>query len=100
MRVNQIVALDDLEFWIRQKSKRVSSFFDHVLPSLRGRVNADSHYTNPGLVKLDQILLETSQLEVTISSPIAAVKNQEHAFWRLVVDRFTEQLSQRQRLVI
>src|SRR5262249_33288396 len=50
---------------------------------------------NPSLTKLIDILLETSQLEVTIRSPIATVKNQQHAFRRLVVDGLAQQLRQR-----
>ena len=53
----------------------VSSFLQHVLTSLLGRINADADDTDSGVDKLIQILLETSQLEVTIPSPIASVKN-------------------------
>jgi len=43
--------------------------------SVRGAINADPHYTDACLAKLIQVLFETPKLEVTIPSPIAAVKN-------------------------
>src|SRR5262249_12927017 len=49
---------------------------------------------NSRLAKPVEILFETSQLEVTHPSPIAAIKNQQHAFWSLVVDWLRQQLSQ------
>ena len=98
--VNQIIAANCFEFWIREESKSVSSFLQHVLTSLLGRINADADDTDPRLGKLIQIVLETSQLEVTIPSPIASVKNQQHAFWRLVVEWLSQQLSQRDRLIV
>ncbi len=56
-----------------------------MFASLLGLINADPHDTDSGVVKLVQILLETSQLEVTIPSPITSVKNQQDGFWWLVV---------------
>ena len=73
--MNQIIAANCFEFWIREESKSVSSFLQHVLTSLLGRINADADDTDPRLGKLSQIVLETSQLEVTIPSPIASVEN-------------------------
>jgi hypothetical protein len=37
--VNQIIAANCLEFWIREKSKSVSSFLKHIIASLLGRIN-------------------------------------------------------------
>jgi hypothetical protein len=73
--VNQIIAANCFEFWIREESKRVSSFLQHVLASILGRINTDADDTDSRLVKLIQIVLKTSQLEVTVPSPIASVKN-------------------------
>jgi len=56
-----------------------------MFASLLGRINTDPHDTDSGVVKLVQILLETSQLEVTIPSPITSVKNQQDGFCWLVV---------------
>ncbi len=73
--VNQIIAANCLEFWIREKTKSVSSFLNHVFASFLGRINADPHDTDSGLVKLIYILFDTPQLGVTHPSPIASVKN-------------------------
>ena len=57
-----------------------------MFASLLGLINADPHDTDSGVVKLVQILLETSQLEVTIPSPITSVKNQQDGFWWLLIN--------------
>ena len=98
--VNQIIAGNCLEFWIREKSKSVSGFLDHVLARLLGRVYADPHDPDSRLGKLIQFVLETSQLEVAVPSPVASVKNYQHGFWRLVGNWLNQQLSQRDRLIV
>lgn len=63
--VNQIIAANCLESWIREKSKSVSSFLDHHFASFLGRINADRNYTNSRIRKRRQIVFETPQLGVT-----------------------------------
>src|SRR5215813_6867524 len=91
--VNQIITANCLGFWIREKSKGVSSFLEHILASFLGRINADTYHTDPGVDKLVHILLETPQLGLTHSSPITSVKNQEDGSWGFVVNWLSQQLT-------
>ena len=73
--MDQIVAANRLEFWIGEKGERVFGLLKHVQAGLLGRINTDAHDTDSSLIELTQILFKTSQLEVTIPSPVAAIKN-------------------------
>ena len=73
--MDQIVAANRLEFWIGEKGERVFGLLKHVQAGLLGRIDTDAHDTDSGLIELTQILFKTSQLEVTIPSPVAAIKN-------------------------
>ena len=73
--MDQIVATDSLELWIREKSKTVASRLHHVFAGVFGRIDADAHHPDASLDKLVQILFDTPQLGVTVRSPVASVKN-------------------------
>jgi len=62
--VNQIIAANCLEFWIREKSKSVSSFLDHLDAGCLGWINTNRNYTNSSISKRLQIVFETPQLGV------------------------------------
>src|SRR5215510_15817357 len=50
--MNQIIVANCLEFWIREKSKSVSSFLKHVLASLHWYINADPTTRIPAWINL------------------------------------------------
>ena len=84
--MNQVIPANCLQFRIREKSKCIAGFLDHVPASLLGRVNADPHNSDPSLDELVQIFFDTPQLGVTVASPIPSVKDQQHTSRRLVVN--------------
>ena len=63
--VNQIIAANCLESWIREKSKSVSSFLKHIIAIDLRRINADRNWTNSRISKRFQIVFDTPQLGVT-----------------------------------
>jgi hypothetical protein len=64
-RMNQIIAANCLEFWIRKKSKSVSGFLQHVLAIDLRTINTDRNRTDSRLRKRLQIVFDTPQLGVT-----------------------------------
>ena len=98
--MKQIIAANRLEFWIGEKSKSVSGFLQHVLAIDLRTINTDRNRPDSRIRKRLQIVLDAPQLGVTIRSPIAPVKNYQDGFWRLVINWLSQQLSQRDRLII
>ena len=77
MLVQQIVAQDGLEFFIREKREGVALFAAVVTGNSRG-INTDSNNLDSTRLELFELLLETPQLGVAERSPVATIENQEH----------------------
>ena len=63
--VNQIIAANRLESWIREKSKSVSILLNHIFAIDLGLIHADRNWTNSRIRKRRQIVFDTPQLGVT-----------------------------------
>ena len=57
--MNQIVAPDRIQLWIRKESKRVTGLLTQFIRFF-GRIHADSYWTNASILKLLQIFLNPS----------------------------------------
>ena len=82
-RVQQLVTSDDLSLGIGKKREGVALLASELLGNIR-RVNADGNWGDTVRLKLRKALLDTSQLEVAVRSPISAIENQQNGFRRRV----------------
>ena len=91
IRMHQIPTPYHFPFLIRKKRKRVTRIL-HQLSRLLRTVNTDRDRSHPRLIKTRQIPLNTPQLGVTQRSPVTTIKNQQHTFRLLPINRRGQQL--------
>ena len=79
--MQEIVAANGISFRVGEKRKGISRL-GAKFGGLFRRIHADGHGTDACVVKLFQVFLNASQLEVTEWSPVSAIENQQHRFGR------------------
>lgn len=93
LRMQQIVAPDNLSLSVRQQRKCIALLAGVIARNFR-RVNADGHGPDATGRKLIQVMLDTPQLGVAGGSPIAAIKNEQDPFGEGAVLRSGEQIGE------
>jgi hypothetical protein len=77
--MQDVVAANHFGFGIAEKGEAVTLLPAEIFRNL-GRVYADRHWPDALRSELGQIVLDASQLEVAIRSPVAAIENEQHGF--------------------
>ena len=89
--MQKFVTPNYLSLWVRKKWKRVASFAAEIFRDF-GSIDTDGDGQDALRFEFRQRLFDTSQLEVAVRSPVAAVENQQNSFWRCILDRDGKQL--------
>jgi len=95
--VQHIITPNHLGFGIGKKGKGVTGLSTKILRLCR-RIDADRDRADALCLKLRQIFLYASQLEVTVRSPISAIEDEKHGFRWSGARRGGEKLRKRNRL--